>query len=85
MSAVIVRQSGDDKIITLPKSIVMSHGLHIGSKLDISLESNKIVLTPIADEISLEELLLGSPKSCFSLTDEDRQWINLTPVGHEIL
>ena len=84
MSAVAVRQSGGANIISLPKAIVKTLGLHVGSKLDLSLENNKIVLTPIIEELSLEELLLGSPKACFSVTDEDREWIDSAPVGKEV-
>ncbi|NRA70716.1 MAG: AbrB/MazE/SpoVT family DNA-binding domain-containing protein [Gammaproteobacteria bacterium] len=84
MSAVAIRQSGGANIISLPKAIVKTLGLHVGSKLDLSLENNKIVLTPIVEELSLEELLLGSPKSCFKVTDEDREWIDSSPVGKEV-
>lgn len=34
---------------------------------------------------SLEELLAGSPKEAFALTDEDREWLDFPPVGKEIL
>lgn len=81
MSAIVVRQSGGANIISLPKAIVKTLGLHVGSKLDLSLENNKIVLTPIVEALSLEDLLLGSLKSCFIVTDEDREWIDSTPAG----
>ncbi|MDE9500161.1 AbrB/MazE/SpoVT family DNA-binding domain-containing protein, partial [Xenorhabdus bovienii] len=59
--------------------------LHTGSKLDLSIQDNKIVLTPIEEELTLESLLAGSPKECFVVTDEDREWINANPVGKEMI
>jgi len=81
MSAIVVRQSGGANIISLPKAIVKTLGLYVDSKIDLSLENNKIVLTPIVEALSLENLLLGSHKSCFIVTDEDREWIDSTPAG----
>jgi len=84
VTAIAVRQSGGANIVSIPKAIVKTLGLHVGSKLDLSIEDNKIVLTPIAEEMSLEELLTGSPKKCFAVTDEDREWIDAKTVGKEV-
>ncbi len=83
MTAISVRQSGGANIVSIPKAIVTTLGLKVGSKLDLSIKDNAIVLTPITDESTLEELLAGSPKECFAITDEDRVWIDATPVGKE--
>jgi len=85
MTSISVRQSGGANIVSIPKTIVQMLGLSVGSKLDLTVEDNKIVLTPIAeDELSLESLLKGSPKECFAITDEDREWIDAKPVGREV-
>ncbi len=84
MTAIAVRQSGGANIISIPKAIVKTLGLHIGSKLDLSIENNKIVLTPIKEDTSLEVLLAGSPKECFRVTEEDREWIDAKSVGKEV-
>ena len=84
MTAIAVRQSGGANIVSIPKAIIKSLGLKVGSKLDMSIKDNKIVLTPIEDELSLEALLAGSPKTCFKVTEEDRQWIDAKPAGKEI-
>ena len=83
MTSIAIRQSGGANIVSIPKAIVNTLGLHVGSKLDMSIKDNKIVLTPIAEELDLQELLAGSPKECFSVTQEDREWIDATPVGKE--
>ena len=84
MTAVAVRQSGGANIVSIPKAIVNTLGLHVGSKLDLSIVDNRIVLTPIEEELTLEALLAGSPKECFSVTEEDSQWLNTLPVGKEV-
>lgn len=82
MASVAIRQSGGGNIVTLPKSVVSSLGLEVGSKLSVTVEGNNIVLVP---ELTLEELLAGSPKECFELTQEDQEWVNSKPVGNEAL
>ena len=84
MTAIAVRQSGGANIVSIPKAIVKTLGLHVGSKLDLTIEDNKIVLTPIKEDTSLEVLLAGSPKECFRVTVEDREWIDAKPAGKEI-
>ncbi len=83
MTSIAVRQSGGANIVSIPKAIVQTLGLHVGSKLDLSIKDNRIILTPINEELSLDELLKGSPKKCFQVTEEDREWINAKPVGKE--
>jgi len=79
-----VRQSGGANIVSIPKAIVKTLGLEVGSKLDLSIKDNTIVLTPVNETSSLEELLAGSPKECFKVTPEDRDWIDALPVGKEV-
>jgi AbrB family looped-hinge helix DNA binding protein len=85
MASVAIRQSGGANIVSIPKAIVKSLGLHIGSKLDLSIKDKQIVLTPIDEEITLESLLAGSPKECFEIKEEDREWLSMPSVGKEVL
>ncbi len=55
MTSVALRQSGGANIISIPKAIVKTLGLHTGSKLDLTIKDNQIVLTPVENEITLEE------------------------------
>ena len=84
MTQVVIRQSGGASIISLPKAILNTLHLHIGSNLELTLENNKIVLTPVTDELSLEELLAGSPKDALTLTEEDKQWLAMPSTGKEL-
>ncbi len=84
MTAIVIRQSGGANIVSIPKAIVNTLGLHVGSKLDMSINDNKIVLTPITEELDLQTLLAGSPKECFNVTQEDREWLDAKSVGKEV-
>ena len=83
MTSVAVRQSGGAHIISIPKAIVKTLGLHLGSKLELSIVEQNIVLTPIEEELTLEVLLANSPQETFSPLDEDREWLDMKPSGKE--
>lgn len=83
MTSIAVRQSGGANIVSIPKAIVQTLGLKVGSKLDLTIKDNKIILTPIVEEPTLEYLLAGSPKECFKVSEEDREWIDAKPTGKE--
>jgi AbrB family looped-hinge helix DNA binding protein len=85
MASVLIRQSGGANIVSIPKAIVKTLGLHTGSKLDLSIKGKQIILTPVEEEITLQSLLAGSPKECFEITEEDREWLDITAVGKEVL
>lgn len=83
MTTISVRQSGGANIVSIPRAIINTLGLDVGSKLDLSIDDNRIVLTPLKKE-TLDDLLAGSPKECFRVTQEDSEWINDNPLGKEI-
>lgn len=84
MTQIAIRQSGGASIVSLPKAILSTLGLQVGSHLNLSIENNRIVLTPTAEEPTLEELLAGSPKANMAMTKEDREWLSDAPKGKEI-
>ncbi|WP_232370328.1 AbrB/MazE/SpoVT family DNA-binding domain-containing protein [Xenorhabdus lircayensis] len=67
MTTVIIRQSGGANIVSIPKAIVKTLNMHTGSKSDLSIQDNKIVLIPIEGELTLESLLAGGPKESFTV------------------
>ena len=85
MTSVAIRQSGGANIVSIPKAIVRTLGLHTGSKLELSIKGKQIVLTPVEENITLEDLLAGSPKECFKTTEEDHEWLDMPSVGKEML
>lgn len=84
MSALAIRQSGGANIISIPRAVLKMLGLHVGSALDLSIVDSKIILTPVTEKLTLDDLLKGTPPSALQLTDEDREWLNEQPVGKEI-
>lgn len=83
MTQVAIQQSGGANVIRLPNAILTLLNLHIGSNLELTLENNKIVLTPIQDILTLEELLADSPKTALALSEEDKDWLTMPTVGKE--
>jgi len=84
MTQVAIRQSGGANIISIPKVILRTLALEMGSSLELSIEDNKIVLTPVKKALTLESVLQGSPKSLLALVGEDQQWLNEEVVGKEV-
>jgi antitoxin component of MazEF toxin-antitoxin module len=84
MTQVAIRQSGGANIISIPKVILRTLALDTGASLDLTIEGNKIILTPIKESLSLEAVLEGSPKSALELTEEDQLWLNDPSAGKEI-
>ena len=83
MTRIAIRKSGGANIVSLPKAVLKTLGLHEGSTIDLSLEDNRIVLTPVPEEVTLEELLAGSPKKKLKLSEEDQVWLSEKPIGKE--
>lgn len=83
MSLVAIRKSGGANIVSLPKAVLDQFGLGTGSVVDISVEDNRIVLTPASTEPTLEGMLAGSPREALLLTEEDHEWLNSRAVGKE--
>ena len=85
MTQLAIRQSGGANIISIPKAILKTLDLKVGSMLNLSIEDSRIVLTPAIKEPTLDELLAGSPRENFRLTDEDREWLAEAPAGKELI
>ncbi len=84
MTQVAIRQSGGANIISLPKVILRTLALETGASLELTIEDNKIILTPVEKNLTLEAVLEGSPKSALVQTEEDQQWLSNQSVGKEI-
>lgn len=84
MTRIAIRKSGGANIISLPKAVLKTLGLHEGSTIELSLDNNRIILTPVQEEPTLDDLLAGSPKEKLALTEEDKEWLDDKPVGKEM-
>lgn len=84
MIQLAIRQSGGANIVSIPKAILKTLGLHVGSTLELSIVDYKIVLTPVLEEQTLEDLLAGTPREKLEIKEEDQEWMDIKPVGKEI-
>lgn len=84
MTHLAIRQSGGANIVSIPKAILKILNLHVGSTLDLSIVDCKIVLTPVLETETLEDLLSGTPGEKLVFTDEDHEWLNVRSIGKEI-
>ncbi|HIE54782.1 MAG TPA: AbrB/MazE/SpoVT family DNA-binding domain-containing protein [Chromatiaceae bacterium] len=84
MSEIIIRQSGGANIVSIPKAILKTLDLHVGSRLDLSVKDDKLILIPVRETTNLDYLLSHSPKKCFEVTEEDWEWIDARPAGKEL-
>lgn len=84
MTQLAIRQSGGASIVSIPKAVLKILGLHVNSKLELSIVESNIVLTPVIEKQTLAHLLDGTPKEKLDLTDEDLEWINMKSIGKEI-
>jgi len=84
MTHLAIRQSGGANIVSIPKAILKTLGLHVGSTLDLSIVDCKIILTPVVENQTLQDLLAGSPAEKLQLTPEDNEWIGSKATGKEI-
>lgn len=57
MSSIAVRKSGGASIVIIPKVVLKTLGIKIGSRLNLSIEINKIVPSTVKEELTLEALL----------------------------
>ena len=79
-----IRKWGNSAGTIIPAAILQEAGLEIGDTLDAQVVEGKVVLSPVENELTLEELLAGSPKENLTITDEDREWIDSPSVGKEL-
>lgn len=69
-------------IISVP--MLDAAGIALGDKVNIEAEQGKLVITLVDEPMTLENLLEQSPKESFKTLDEDRDWIDVNPVGREV-
>lgn len=54
------------------------------TNLEPYIEKGAIFLKPVKEK-TLDALLKASPKECFELNDEDKSWIDASPIGKEFI
>ncbi|MBV1920508.1 MAG: hypothetical protein KUG73_07475 [Pseudomonadales bacterium] len=78
-----IRKWGNSAGAILPAAALIKAGIALGDTVEVNVCDGQITLKQASPKYSLEQLLKASPASKVKLDDEDREWINETPVGKE--
>jgi antitoxin ChpS len=80
-----LRTVGGSVMMAIPKPLLETLGIAANAKLDLTVEDGKLVAIPRKrPKYTLEELLAQCDPNA-EITDEERMWMNLEPVGKEII
>ena len=80
-----LRKVGGSIMLAVPPALLDLLRLRVGAKVDIVVESGRLIVEPRKrPAYSLDELLAQCDDTA-SPSDEDRAWIDAEPVGHELL
>ncbi len=77
-----IHKWGNSAAIRINKAILEQFNSSIGDTVDIQVVDGEILIKPHT-ELTLDELLQGSPKEYLSLSAEDQDWLSLDTVGRE--
>ena len=85
MQTTIVRW-GNSRGVRLPKVLLETASLADNDTVDVIAENGQIIIKKAETKrvrIPLSERLSGWDGKPYELTDEDREWLNMKPVGDE--
>ena len=80
-----LRTVGGSVMMAIPKPLLETLGVAANAKLDLTVEDGRLVAVPRKrPKYTLEELLAQCDPDA-PITDEERMWMDLEPVGREII
>ena len=80
-----LRTVGGSVMMAIPKPLLETLGVAANAKLDLVVEDGKLVAVPRKrPKYTLEELLAQCDPDA-PITEEERMWMDLPPVGREII
>jgi antitoxin component of MazEF toxin-antitoxin module len=86
MTTVTLRNLGGSVVIAIPRKILKLINLDAGARVEMSVQEGKLVVEPKRQpRYTLAELLATCTEDTMALTDEDRAWLDASPVGKEAL
>ena len=82
----VIRKYGNSKGVIIPAALLKELALDVNEKIDVKAENGRIIIEPVRQpEYSLDELLAQCSPEAMTLDDEDKAWLNDSPVGKEAL
>lgn len=80
-----LRTVGGSVMMAIPKPLLETLGVTANAKLDLTVEDGRLVAVPRKrPKYTLEELLAQCDPDA-PITEEERMWMDLPPVGREII
>lgn len=84
MATVALRALGGSVVMSLPRQILSMLHLGVGSQVEVSVESGRLIVEPkIKPKYILSDLLAKCTEENMALTTDDQEWLNCKPVGKE--
>ncbi len=86
MTTVTLRPLGGSVVMAVPKQILAMLHLSAGSKVEISVENDRLIVqAKTSPRYTLAELLAQCNDENMAITDADRTWLDAAPIGKEAL
>ena len=80
-----LRKVGGSVMLAVPPAILNVLHLQSGSPVGMAIESGRLMIEPhTRPKYTLEELLAQCDGN-LELTEEDKEWLNMKPVGAELI
>jgi len=88
MPVTTLRASGGAVVMSVPKKLLEIVNLQVGSKVEIGVKVNALVVNPARQSkprYTLEEVLSQCGRNAFRKTSVDSDWLADRPVGKEAI
>ena len=85
MATVALRALGGSVVMALPRQILSMLHLGVGSQVEVSVESGRLIVEPkVTPKYILSDLLAKCTEENMALTTDDQEWLHSKPVGKEV-
>jgi antitoxin ChpS len=85
MHATKLRKIGGSVMLTVPPTLLEILRVESGDKVDISIESGRLVVAPQRRPRSTLDELLARCRPRAAQTREEREWLSGKPAGRELI
>ncbi|MCP4232688.1 MAG: AbrB family transcriptional regulator [Aestuariibacter sp.] len=78
-----IRKWGNSAGAIIPVGALAKAGIKLGDTVELNVREGEIVLKQTAPKYTLSQLLETSSDGAFDISDEDREWLQDSPLGRE--
>ena len=79
-----IRKWGNSAGAIIPAGALAKAGISLGDTVELEVQDGQITLKQASPKYSLEDLLKASPTEAFALDEQDKKWLQDSPLGKEI-